>query len=82
MGYFIVIYVFNIPEVVQLPPPPPSILCYVYNTTTVYPSDGTGYLTGPEYVIANNQGCVFDIKSAFIFIIHPKEKLKRILMKG
>lgn len=43
----------------------PSIPCYIDKTSTVYPLSGEAYLTGPEYLLATNQGCEFKIKSAF-----------------
>jgi len=51
----------------------PSIPCYIDKTTTVYPLSGSSFLTGPEYILARNQGWDFKIKSAFY--IHPKEVL-------
>ena len=41
--------------------------------TTVYPLSGSSFLTGPEFLLAKNKGCKFDVKSAFY--IHPKEKM-------
>lgn len=54
----------------------PSIPCYIDKTTTVYPLSGNGFLTGPEYILALNQGCKINIKSAFY--IHPKTTNKII----
>lgn len=48
----------------------PSIPCFVDKTTTVYPSTGTSFLTGPEFVLARRQGATFTIKNAFY--IAPK----------
>lgn len=50
----------------------PSIPCYIDNTTTVYPLQGSAYITGPEFILAKKQGCKFEIKSAFL--IYAKEK--------
>jgi hypothetical protein len=43
----------------------PSIPCFVVEIYTVYPLEGTCLLTGPEYLLAINQGCEITIKSAF-----------------
>ena len=66
---------FKFPTTVKYP----SIPCYIDNTTTVYPLTGSSFLTGPEYVLAKRQGCVFDIKSAFY--IEPKTKLNVVKNK-
>ena len=50
----------------------PSIPYYI-DKTTVYPLSGSSFLTGPEYILARNQGWYFKIKSAFY--IQPKEVL-------
>lgn len=60
-GYLIVNARFNFPKNVKYP----SIACYVDETTTVYPLTGECLVTGPEYLLALNQGCEFTIKSAF-----------------
>ena len=67
-GYLIINTKFIFPEHVKYP----SIPCYVDKGTTVYPLEGETYLTGPEYLLAKNQGCEFNIKSAFY--IPPKCK--------
>jgi hypothetical protein len=67
-GYLIINTNFVFPEHVKYP----SIPCYVDKGTTVYPLEGESYLTGPEYLLAKNQGCEFNIKSAFY--IQPKYK--------
>jgi hypothetical protein len=69
-GYLIVNTAFKFPPLVKYP----SIPCFVDETSTVYPLEGSSLLTGPEYVLALNQGCEFDIKS--IFYIPPTEVLK------
>lgn len=43
----------------------PSIPCYVDETTTVYPLQGTAILTGAEYILARNQGCRFTVHESF-----------------
>lgn len=43
----------------------PSIPCKVDETTTVYPLEGEGYLTGSEYVLAKSQGCSMTIEDNF-----------------
>lgn len=68
IGYLMVNAFFKFPNGVKYP----SIPCYVDKTTTVYPLEGEGFLTGPEYLLAKNQGCQFTIKSAFM--IQPKTK--------
>lgn len=65
-GYLIAKGSFKLSEDVQYP----SIPCYIDQGTTVYPLEGEAYLTGPEYLLAKQQGCEFNIKSAFY--IHPK----------
>jgi len=72
-GYLIVNGDFSFPEHVKYP----SIPCYVDKTTTVYPLNGSCYLTGPEYWLAIRQGCEINIKSAFY--IHPK--IKKVFKK-
>lgn len=68
-GYLIVNVNFEFPEHVKYP----SIPCYVDKTTTVYPLKGeNAFLTGPEYWLAKQQGCVFTFLSAFY--IYPKTK--------
>lgn len=42
----------------------PSIPMYIDETTTVYPLTGSCNLTGAEYLLARNQGCVIEISSA------------------
>jgi hypothetical protein len=37
----------------------------VDKTTTVYPLEGQALLTGPEYLLAKNQGCEIKIKTAY-----------------
>lgn len=56
----------------------PSIPCFVDDTTTVYPLNGECNLTGPEYLLAKNQGCKISILSAFF--IPPAQKIKRVGM--
>jgi hypothetical protein len=68
-GYLIVNGTFKFPTTVKYP----SIPCYIDETTTIYPLEGSCLLTGPEYLLAKNQGCVIDIKS--IFYIPPKTEV-------
>jgi hypothetical protein len=49
----------------------PSIPCYIDETTTVYPLAGNCLLTGPEYILAQLQGCKIEVKSAFV--VPPSE---------
>src|ERR1700728_1864156 len=60
-GYYIINGTFVFPNKVKFP----SIPCYIDETTTIYPLSGSCLLTGPEYVLARNQGCVIKIKSVF-----------------
>jgi hypothetical protein len=69
-GYYIINGTFEFPEDVKYP----SIPCYIDETTTVYPLRGSGLLTGPEYVLAINQGC--EIKIISVFYIPPMLEIK------
>jgi hypothetical protein len=60
-GYLIAYVNFIFPIHVKYP----SIPCYIDKTTTVYPLTGTAYLTGPEFLLAKNQGCTFKINLVF-----------------
>lgn len=60
-GYLIINATFVFPESVKYP----SIPCYLDKTTTVYPMEGEGFLTGPELLLARKQGCQFYVKNAF-----------------
>lgn len=51
----------------------PSIPCNIDETTTVYPLKGECLLSGLEYIVAEKQGCKFDIAE----IVHiPFKKYK------
>jgi len=43
----------------------PSIPCFLDKTTTIYPLKGSAILTGSEYIVARNIGCVFQIKDIY-----------------
>lgn len=43
----------------------PSVSMYLNKSATVYPVSGKSILTGPEYVLAKNQGCSLDISYIF-----------------
>jgi hypothetical protein len=43
----------------------PSIPCFLDETTTVYPLEGEGVLTGSEYLLAKSQGCKLTISEIF-----------------
>ena len=47
----------------------PSIPIYIDKTSTVDTLEGSFccLLTGPEYIIAKQQGCNIEIKSAFLY---------------
>lgn len=43
----------------------PSIPCYIDETSTVYPYSGEAILTGPEYILARNQGCEIQVSEIY-----------------
>jgi hypothetical protein len=57
MNYVILKVRFRFPSTVKYP----SIPCYLDHSTTVYPLEGEALLTGPEYILARNQGCEIKI---------------------
>ena len=71
-GYIILNGTFKFPDNTKYP----SIPCYIDKTTTVYPLFGTCLLTGPEYILAKNQGCSINIISAFY--IPPVKKVTKV----
>lgn len=44
----------------------PSIPCYVDENCTVYPLTGSCVITGAEYILAKQQGCVFSYKDIYL----------------
>lgn len=52
---------FEFPDSVKYP----SIPCYMDEYTTLYPKSGNGILTGPEYLLALEQGCHLDITEVY-----------------
>lgn len=74
-GYLIINCRLKFPRDVKYP----SIPCYVDESTTVYPLEGKGLLTGPEYILALSQGCKLDIKS--VFYIPPTIEVKDLEME-
>ena len=52
----------------------PSIPCFLDETTTVYPLEGEGILTGAEYLLAKSQDCELKISEIF-YIPFEKEKI-------
>ena len=60
---------FSFPDSVKYP----SIGCFIDETTTVYPLKGEALLTGPEYLLAQSQGCKFEI-SEIIYIPFDDKK--------
>jgi hypothetical protein len=60
-GYLILNTSFKFPDNTKYP----SIPCYADESTTVYPLTGSALVSGPEYILARNQKCEFEIKSAF-----------------
>lgn len=61
-SYIIIHCNFKFPSTVKYP----SIGCFIDQTTTIYPLEGTALLTGSEYLLANSQGCEIEI----IDIVH------------
>lgn len=57
-SYIIISCDFKFPDSVKYP----SIGCFIDDTTTVYPLEGKGYLTGSEYLLALDQGCELTIR--------------------
>jgi len=51
----------------------PSIPCYIDDVTTIYPLEGEAVLTGSEYLIAQKQGAVIEVKEVYYI---PFEKIK------
>lgn len=60
-SYIVIDTTFKFPDTVKYP----SIPCYIDETTTVYPLEGSGVLTGAEYLLAKSQGCVFGIREIY-----------------
>ena len=60
-GYLIINGSFKFPSNVKYP----SIPCYIDEASTIYPLEGSCLLTGPEFIVARNQGCEFKVKSSF-----------------
>jgi hypothetical protein len=72
----------------------PSIPCYIDEISSVYPLQGECVITGPEYILARNQGCEFtmsdifripfdnDIKKPFFDIFKEIQKKRRDNPKG
>ena len=71
-GYLILNVSFKFPPETKYP----SIPCYVDQNTTVYPLQGEGVISGPEFILARNQKCEFVFKSAFY--IPPVVQEKRL----
>lgn len=71
-GYYSINGTFTFPSSVKYP----SIPCYIDSTATVYPLQGKSILTGPEYLLAKNQGAEVKVKS--VFYIPPSITKRRI----
>jgi hypothetical protein len=58
----------------------PSVPNFIDETTTVYPLDGVEevLLTGPEYLLAKNQGCEFKISEIY-YIPFEKDKEENLI---
>lgn len=52
----------------------PSIPCYVDETTTAFPLNGSCLLTGSEYVLAKAQNCTFNIHEIYYIPFKPTQK--------
>ena len=70
-GYLVVDALFKFSPEIKYP----SLPCYIDKTATVYPLQGSCVLTGPELVLARQQNCKIDIKSAFYIPGTYKEKV-------
>ena len=70
-GYLVIDCLFKFPDDTKYP----SLPCYLDKTATVYPLQGSCVLTGPEFVLAKQQNCKIDIKSAFYIHGTYKEKV-------
>lgn len=54
----------------------PSILEYINDSAVVFPLEGKAILTGSQYLVAKNQGCVFsDVENIFTIPFKPEENL-------
>ena len=62
------------PETVKYP----SIPCYVDSSITSLSLIRKGLLTGPEYLLAKNQGCKIKVSSAFYMTSTEVAKSKKI----
>jgi hypothetical protein len=51
----------------------PSIPCYVDETCTVYPLTGSCVITGSEYLLAKQQGCVFSFDDIYLTPFYVSE---------
>lgn len=71
-GYVSINGTFTFPSTVKYP----YIPCYLDSSTMVYPLQGKCLLTGPEYLLAKNQGAEIHVKSAFY--IPPTIETKRV----
>lgn len=61
-SYIIIKTEFSFKETVKYP----SIPCFIDKNTTVYPLKGSAILTGAEYILARNIGCVFKIQDIYL----------------
>lgn len=61
LSYTIIKGTFKFPENVKYP----SIPCFLDETTTVYPLEGECFLTGAEYVLAEEQGCEIEFQEIY-----------------
>jgi hypothetical protein len=76
-NYIILSVKFKFPDEVKYP----SIPCQVDETTTIYPLSGKAVITGIEYLLAKNQGCVFtDIEDIFMIPFERKE-IQKVLVE-
>lgn len=68
-SYLIIRADFEFPPTTKFP----SIPCYVDETCTVYPLTGSCVITGAEYLLAQNQGCVFTFEDIYLTPFYKSE---------
>lgn len=72
-NYLVIDTGFRFPDSVKYP----SIPCFLDETSTVYPQSGRSVLTGIEYLVAKEQGCIFsEMKDIFIIPFESKKDEK------
>jgi len=69
-SFIIIKCTFKFPSIIKYP----SIPCFLDETTTIYPLEGSAVLTGSEYLLAISQGC--ELKIEEIYWIPFKQLIK------